>query len=66
VAADIPGATILDMAAEVERIRTLDPDRRLLRDSVHLSDYGADLVSDWLLPQLTAPPPAPPSTPTPP
>ena len=59
VAADIPGATILDMAAEVERIRTLDPDRRLLRDSVHLSDYGADLVSDWLLPQLTAPPPAP-------
>lgn len=65
VAADIPGATILDMSGEVEHLRALDPDRRLLRDSVHLSDDGADLVSDWLLPLVTAPAPVTPPTPAP-
>lgn len=61
VASDIPGATIIDLATEVARDEALDPDRSMLRDSVHLSDYGADLVSDWLLPQLTGPagPPSP-------
>jgi hypothetical protein len=55
VAAAHPGTGVVDMNAFVGR--TIDTtDVEMFADPVHLSDQGSRLVSDWLLPQLTAVP----------
>ena len=52
VAENLDGAIILDLATQVTD--AAGRGERMLRDAVHLSDRGADLMSDWMLPQLVA------------
>jgi len=50
VARSRPGTAVLDMAAQIERIEA-HLGTSAFRDPVHLSDDGAELVAEWLVPE---------------
>jgi peptidoglycan/LPS O-acetylase OafA/YrhL len=53
VAAARPGTEVIDMAAVVEQVESTE-DISLFRDPVHLSEEGARVVSEWMVPETLA------------
>ncbi|HEX5365315.1 MAG TPA: acyltransferase [Acidimicrobiales bacterium] len=52
VATDRPGTLELDLHGKVAELGRLHPGLPLLRDFVHLSEEGTQLVSSWMLPAV--------------